>query len=130
MCSAKKPYLYKVRQILSQVLKLALVFSTAFMLWKSLCIFANTPSPFIVVISESMEPAFHRGDLLFVWNRDESLEVGEIAVCWLKGRNLPMVHRVVKRFSVLTDTKVNKRYTPRFHQSSQPNAPVLNSHLR
>ena len=31
--------------------------------------FTNPPSPIVVVLSGSMEPAFQRGDILFLWNR-------------------------------------------------------------
>lgn len=57
-----------------------------------------------------MEPAFYRGDVLFVWNRAEVFDVGEVAVCWFEGRPLPMVHRIVQR---VPDYGVgrNERYT-------------------
>ncbi|KAI5795449.1 signal peptidase complex catalytic subunit SEC11 [Peziza echinospora] len=58
------------RLLLAQSLNFALILSTAFMLWKSFSIVTNSPSPIVVVLSGSMEPAFQRGDLLFLWNRD------------------------------------------------------------
>ena len=45
-----------------------------------------------------MEPAFQRGDLLFLWNRDRQAEVGEIVVYNVKGKDIPIVHRVVRKF--------------------------------
>lgn len=39
----------------------------------------------MVVLSGSMEPAFQRGDLLFLWNRGERTEVGEIVVYNVRG---------------------------------------------
>lgn len=62
----------------------------------------------------SMEPAFQRGDLLFLWNRNLELnhivgphppaqaefpgtQVGEIVVYNVKGKDIPIVHRVVRR---------------------------------
>lgn len=45
-----------------------------------------------------MEPAFQRGDLLFLWNRDKTAEVGEIVVYSVKGKDIPIVHRVVRSF--------------------------------
>lgn len=47
-----------------------------------------------------MEPAFQRGDLLFLWNRDVGAEVGEIVVYNVKGKDVPIVHRVVRTFPV------------------------------
>lgn len=44
-----------------------------------------------------MEPAFHRGDLLFLTNYpDEPVRVGEIVVFKVEGRDIPIVHRVLK----------------------------------
>ena len=85
------------RHILTTISKVLLIISTAFAAWHSLCFITASSSPVVVVISESMEPAFYRGDVLFVWNRADVFEVGEIAVCWFKGRPLPMVHRIVQR---------------------------------
>merc|ERR1712045_824090 len=51
----------------------------------------------IVVLSGSMEPAFHRGDLLFLTNyENEDIRVGEIVVFKVEGRDIPIVHRVLK----------------------------------
>jgi signal peptidase len=52
--------------------------------------------PIMVVSSESMEPAFQRGDLIFLWNRQEHIRAGDIPVVWFHGRPLPMVHRAIK----------------------------------
>ncbi len=88
------------RQFLLQVLSFAVVLSTAFMLWKGLSVAADSPSPIVVVLSGSMEPAFQRGDLLFLWNRNlmKETQVGEIVVYNVKGKDIPIVHRVVRKF--------------------------------
>lgn len=78
----------KPRQLLAQILNFALILSTAFMLWKGLSVATNSPSPIVVVLSGSMEPAFQRGDLLFLWNRNlgfdkatsSGTQVGEIGI--------------------------------------------------
>ena len=103
MLSALAPYLSNPRQSLTQVLNFALVLSTAFMLWKSLSVIADSPSPIVVVLSGSMEPAFQRGDLLFLWNRDKQAEVGEVVVYNVKGKDIPIVHRVVRKFPPLVE---------------------------
>lgn len=100
----------QLRKISLQFLPVLLVISTAVMLWESLAVITNSPSPIVVVISESMEPAFQRGDILFLWNRDEHIQVGEIAVCWFQGRDLPMVHRVVKSIPSPQLTESGERY--------------------
>lgn len=110
------------RQLAAQVLNFALVLSTAFMLWKvsppihqtshlsfssltnnllefqGLSVFTNSSSPIVVVLSGSMEPAFQRGDLLFLWNRGMETQVGEVVVYNVRGKDIPIVHRVVRRF--------------------------------
>lgn len=47
--------------------------------------------------SGSMEPAFQRGDLLFLTNyKEDPIRVGEIVVFKVEGREIPIVHRVIK----------------------------------
>ncbi|GAB7350502.1 hypothetical protein MBLNU459_g1096t1 [Dothideomycetes sp. NU459] len=89
------------RQLATQVLNFALVLSTAFMLWKGLSVATDSSSPIVVVLSGSMEPAFQRGDLLFLWNRNlfgGETQVGEVVVYNVRGKDIPIVHRVVRRF--------------------------------
>ena len=43
-----------------------------------------------------MEPAFQRGDILFLNNQDDPIRVGEIVVFKIKDRDIPIVHRVMK----------------------------------
>lgn len=100
-----------IRQILGQVLNLCLVITTAFMFYKGLAVVSNSPSPIVVVLSGSMEPAFQRGDILFLWNRHNSeaplspegkytksptVNIGDIVVYNIKNRDIPIVHRVVR----------------------------------
>ncbi|MCJ1282515.1 Signal peptidase complex catalytic subunit [Xylographa opegraphella] len=86
------------RQVLTQVLNFGLILSTAFMLWKGLSVIADSPSPIVVVLSGSMEPAFQRGDILLLWNRGAETQIGEVVVYNVKGKDIPIVHRVVRRF--------------------------------
>ncbi|KAI1639243.1 signal peptidase-like protein complex catalytic subunit SEC11 [Biscogniauxia mediterranea] len=88
------------RQAAAQLLNFALILSTAFMMWKGLSVVADSPSPIVVVLSGSMEPAFQRGDLLFLWNRNLVAEtgVGEVVVYNVRGKDIPIVHRVVRKF--------------------------------
>lgn len=50
----------------------------------------------ISLYSGSMEPAFQRGDILFLHNLDDPIRVGEIVVFKIKDRDIPIVHRVLK----------------------------------
>lgn len=69
-------------------------------MWKGLSVLADSPSPIVVVLSGSMEPAFQRGDLLFLWNRNLAAEtdVGEVVVYNVRDKEIPIVHRVVRKF--------------------------------
>ncbi|KAH3178757.1 Signal peptidase complex catalytic subunit [Aspergillus fumigatus] len=98
MLSFLSSNLSSTRQSMAQVLNFALVLSTAFMLWKGLSVFTASSSPIVVVLSGSMEPAFQRGDLLFLWNRSPRAELGEIVVYNVRGKDIPIVHRVVRTF--------------------------------
>ena len=57
-----------------------------------------------------MEPAFQRGDLLFLWNRDKTAEVGEIVVYNVKGKDIPIVHRVVRSHAPTVPVAADTRY--------------------
>uniref|UniRef100_A0A023FB37 Signal peptidase complex catalytic subunit SEC11 n=2 Tax=Triatoma infestans TaxID=30076 RepID=A0A023FB37_TRIIF len=91
------------RQVLSrkhflyQCLSFGMIVSSALMIWKGLMVVTGSESPIVVVLSGSMEPAFHRGDLLFLTNfQDDPVRVGEIVVFKVEGRDIPIVHRVLK----------------------------------
>ncbi len=56
---------------------------------------------YVVVVmygySGSMEPAFHRGDILFLSrNQERSLKTGDIVVYKLNNKDIPIVHRVTR----------------------------------
>jgi len=97
-----------VRQLTLQLLSLTLIVTSALMIWKSLCLYTHSESPVVVVLSGSMEPAFKRGDILFLslkkikednFKEEEErrkTRVGEIIVFSIDGREIPIVHRVIK----------------------------------
>ena len=43
-----------------------------------------------------MEPAFYRGDILFLNKGSAPLRTGEIVVFNIDGRDIPIVHRIIK----------------------------------
>ncbi|KAJ5174628.1 Signal peptidase complex catalytic subunit sec11 [Penicillium canariense] len=98
MLSSLSSSMANARTTVAQVLNFALVLSTAFMLWKGLSVASASSSPIVVVLSGSMEPAFQRGDLLFLWNRSPRTELGEIVVYNVRGKDIPIVHRVVRTY--------------------------------
>lgn len=83
------------RQLLHHALSILLAISHAYMAWKAFSLVTNSSSPVMVVISESMAPAFHRGDLLLLSNWNPHIHIGDIPVVWIDGAILPMVHRAV-----------------------------------
>merc|ERR1712130_959013 len=95
-----------------------MIVSSALMVWKGLFVLSGTESPIVVVLSGSMEPAFYRGDLLFLYHdRKAPVDAGEIVVFKIQGRDIPIVHRVIKRHEntetkevkILTNNQVDDR---------------------
>jgi len=84
------------RQLTFQALNLAMIVFSALMIWKGLMVVTKSESPVVVVLSGSMEPAFQRGDILFLTNHDDPIRAGEIVVFKIKDRDIPIVHRVMK----------------------------------
>ncbi|KAF5793187.1 putative signal peptidase I [Helianthus annuus] len=66
------------------------------LIWKLLMCVTGCESPVVVVLTESMEPAFQRGDILFLRMGEEPIRAGEIVVFNIDGRDIPIVHRVIK----------------------------------
>lgn len=89
-----------LRVQLNNVLTMAMVITSAFAIWKGLSVVTNSSSPLVVVLSGSMEPAFQRGDILFLWNREPYVDVGDIVVYNAPQRDIPIVHRVVREHIV------------------------------
>merc|ERR1712002_14053 len=85
------------RQLFYQVLNFGMIVSSALMIWKGLMVVTGSESPIVVVLSGSMEPAFYRGDLLFLTDdKSQPIRAGEIVVFKIEGREIPIVHRVIK----------------------------------
>uniref|UniRef100_A0A0A9XIU4 Signal peptidase complex catalytic subunit SEC11 n=2 Tax=Lygus hesperus TaxID=30085 RepID=A0A0A9XIU4_LYGHE len=59
-------------------------------------LYSNTSSPFVVVLSGSMEPTFYRGDILMLSNRNCVYEVGDILVFEAADKEIPIVHRILE----------------------------------
>ena len=65
------------RLLLHQGLNLAMIVFSALMIWKGLMFLTKSESPVVVVLSGSMEPAFQRGDILFLNNQANPIRVGD-----------------------------------------------------
>ena len=84
------------QQIVLQFVNLGLIITSALMIWKTLIVSSGSESPVVVVLSGSMEPSFHRGDILVLALEDRTTLNGEIVVFSVVGRDIPIVHRVVR----------------------------------
>lgn len=80
---------------LLQIFPILWAIASVFMAWEALCILTGSRYPILVVTSGSMEPAFQRGDLIFLSNRQQIIHPGDIPVIWIPGKPLPMVHRAI-----------------------------------
>lgn len=85
-----------VRHVGMQAVSLGMIVTSALMIWKALMCVTGSESPVVVVLSGSMEPAFRRGDILFLHMGRSPITAGEIVVFNVEGRNIPIVHRVIK----------------------------------
>lgn len=86
----------KIRKTYSELITLATVIASALIIWKFLMCISGSQSPVVVVLSGSMEPGFKRGDVLFLTMSKAPIRAGEIVVFSIDGRDIPIVHRVIK----------------------------------
>jgi signal peptidase len=57
-----------------------MIVGSALMIWKSLMVITLSESPVVVVLSGSMEPAYFRGDILFLTLYDTPVKTGDVVV--------------------------------------------------
>jgi signal peptidase len=88
-----KEVMKRPRKALTQVLNLGMVVFSALMLWRGLMLVTGSESPVVVVLSGSMEPGFHRGDILFLSLTNDPFRPGDVTVFQIEGREIPIVHR-------------------------------------
>ncbi|GLU18469.1 hypothetical protein SLE2022_347680 [Rubroshorea leprosula] len=86
----------QIRKLLTQAVNLGMIVTSALIIWKALMCITGSESPVVVVLSESMEPGFKRGDILFLHMSKYPIRAGEIVVFNVDGREIPIVHRVIK----------------------------------
>jgi len=89
------------RQLLFQALNLGMVVLSALMIWKFLIFMTYSGSPVVVVLSGSMEPAFQRGDILFLNNQpDDPLRVRQFVAPTGRGRRFSLFEFVCVSLSL------------------------------
>lgn len=86
----------QIRQVAMQAISLGMIVTSALIIWKGLMCVTGSESPVVVVLSGSMEPGFKRGDILFLHMSKAPIRAGEIVVFHVDGREIPIVHRVIK----------------------------------
>merc|ERR1712196_159383 len=80
-----------------QVINLGMVILSALMIWKGLIVVTSGEAPVVVVLSGSMQPAYYRGDILFLMGGNTGpLHAGDVVVFKVKGRDIPIVHRILE----------------------------------
>ena len=57
-----------------------MIVGSALMIWKSCMILSSSEAPIVVVLTGSMEPAYWRGDILFLSHWDEPVKTGDVIV--------------------------------------------------
>ncbi|KAG0438640.1 Signal peptidase complex catalytic subunit SEC11 [Dictyocoela muelleri] len=93
-----------IRKILLQFVSAIYAVIGTYMIWKAIGLILDNDSPIVVVLTASMEPGFKRGDILFLKPRN-NYDVGDMAVFQINKNEIPIVHRVIKRFPGRTLTK-------------------------
>ncbi len=107
----KKPVSRK--KIIIAVVMISIAFFGSFLVYFILQVSFNTETPIVVVVSGSMEPQIHKGDLLFVMGREpENIKNGTIIDkdgdiivfnaqgLWPSAPLEPIVHRVIDKYQV------------------------------
>ncbi|KAM0942390.1 putative signal peptidase I [Dioscorea sansibarensis] len=84
-----------IRRVLSKFVSLGLIATSALMIMKGLECISASKTPAVVVLSESMEPGFKRGDVLLLHMSKDPIRAGEVVV-FDDGRPIPIVHRVIE----------------------------------
>ena len=85
----------EIKDFVKGVISFVFVVGSALVTWNIGKVLTNTESPIVVVLTGSMEPAFFRGDLLFVTHWKEDLISGDIIVYSLPNQEIPIVHRAM-----------------------------------
>jgi len=75
------------------IAEIIFAFAVAWLFYQGLAFAAGTPMPIVAVVSDSMEPILHRGDLLLSTRIDEP-QAGDIVI--YQGQRFTVVHRIVE----------------------------------
>lgn len=89
----------KMSRTAREVLEFAVAIAAAFIVYQGFAFALGTSMPMVSVVSDSMLPALHVGDLMIV-QRLDSYGVGDIVVydldrAWDECRQGPIIHRII-----------------------------------
>jgi len=82
-------------EYLKDVSEIVIAFLVAWVFYQGLAFATGTSMPIVSVVSDSMEPILHRGDLLFVLNADDP-QVGDIVIYQRSDVKYTIVHRIIE----------------------------------
>ncbi|MFH1420351.1 MAG: signal peptidase I [Candidatus Aenigmatarchaeota archaeon] len=87
----------KVKIKSKDVLEIVVAFVVAWLFYQGLGFAAGTGMPIVSVVSESMEPVLHRGDLLLVTGAAtaDDLKIGDVVVYQKPEIPYTIVHRII-----------------------------------
>lgn len=77
------------------ILEIVIAFVVAFSVYQILAVATGTGMPIVSVVSDSMLPVLHRGDLLLVI-KDNDPQIGNIDIYDSASSSFTIVHRIVK----------------------------------
>lgn len=84
----------KQKTVVREVIEIVVVITAAYIFYFGIGIALGTSTPMFSVVSESMEPTLHVGDMVIIQSQ-KTYEVGEIVV-YMRG-NIPIVHRIIEK---------------------------------
>ena len=78
---------------LKEIGEIAVAFAVAWLTYHGLAVVFNTPMPIVSVVSNSMVPVLHKGDILIVTSADYN--VGDIVIYERPEVPYTIVHRII-----------------------------------
>ncbi|CAG9317831.1 unnamed protein product [Blepharisma stoltei] len=74
----------------------SLLIATALMAWKGIKVCSNTDTPIVVIVNNSMIPAYYPGDMLLIemWN-SPPLQAGDVIVYNFDGKESSIISRIM-----------------------------------
>ena len=124
------------KEIRETVLYIFIGLLAAYTINTGLAFALDTPKPVMAVVSGSMEPTFHKGDLIVSKGvPPETLEVGDVIVYENPARRIDVVHRIVDKEErgqhIYFYTKGDNNVTnPEWDQKSGLAPPIMDEWVR